>query len=136
MTIVLIPHPANQSASCCRSSVKVRNVRTDCSSRSGPTAAHAWWRQYRLPPRLSDIGGPFCVPIDKPMPNRLKIHPIPMEGPNLHYYQITIASGQAEFLCDLDVLRLSRIRRLTKYPYSCIIPGNICHRKGRQATLS
>jgi len=40
----------------------------------------------------------------------VKIHPIPLEGSNLHCYQTTIASGQAEFLYDLDVLRLSRIK--------------------------
>jgi hypothetical protein len=58
------------------------------------------------------------------MPNRLrrpgsalagcsivKIHPIPLEGSNLHCYQTTIASGQEEFLNGLAVLRLSRINR-------------------------
>jgi hypothetical protein len=39
----------------------------------------------------------------------VKIHPIPLEGSNLHCYQTTIASGQAEFLNDLGIL-LSRIR--------------------------
>src|SRR5712672_3287462 len=40
----------------------------------------------------------------------VKIHPIPLEGSNLHCYQTTIASGQAKFLNDTGVLRLSRIR--------------------------
>src|SRR6201746_1607357 len=40
----------------------------------------------------------------------VKIHPIPLEGSNLHCYQTTIASGQAEFLNDTGVLRLSRTK--------------------------
>src|ERR1700761_6934216 len=39
MTTVLTPHSANQSASRQRSSVNVRNVRTNSLSRLGPTAA-------------------------------------------------------------------------------------------------
>src|ERR1700691_5137020 len=41
----------------------------------------------------------------------VKIHPIPLEGSNLHCYQTTIASGKAESLNGLGVLRLSRISR-------------------------
>jgi hypothetical protein len=42
----------------------------------------------------------------------VKIHPIPLEGSNLHCYQTTIASGQEEFLNGLAVLRLSRTRAI------------------------
>src|ERR1700731_3118863 len=43
----------------------------------------------------------------------VKIHPIPLEGSNLHCYQTTIASGQAEFLNGPGALRLSRTKALS-----------------------